>query len=331
MKLIWGQLRTAMIMGAVIPCLILSFAVMLLEEEEAPMQSTDPAATETVSMGLETVSEKEKTVMYLRDAEGNTEQMDMDDYLTGVVLAEMPASFENEALKAQAVAARTYTRKAVATGGKHGDSSVCTDPACCQAYISQRDYLDQGGSPENLEKVRSAVLETSGYVLMYEGTLIEATYFSCSGGMTEDAAAVWGTDFPYLRSVESPGEENAAHYSDSVTYTAEAFADALGVTLSGTAENWFTAVTYTSGGGVDTMTIGGKSYKGTELRSLLGLRSTAFTVAANADTVIITTRGFGHRVGMSQYGADAMAVTGSTFQEILAHYYPGTELVLVEN
>lgn len=147
---------------------------------------------------------------------------------------------------------------------------------------------------------------TSGWVLTYEGELIEATYFSCSGGSTEDAAAVWGTEFPYLQAVASPGEEKAAHYTDTVRLSAEAFQDALGVTLSGSPGSWFRDVTYTDGGGIDTIVIGGTSYKGTSLRSALGLRSTAFSISTTEDTVTITTRGYGHRVGMSQYGADAM-------------------------
>ena len=135
--------------------------------------------------------------------------MKMNDYLTEVLLGEMPAEFEMEALKAQAVAARTYTAKAAITGGKHGDGSVCSDSACCQAYLPQETYLMLGGTEENLEKINKAVLETTGLVLAYDGNLIEATYFSCSGGSTEDAAAVWGTEYPYLQAVASPGGGSA--------------------------------------------------------------------------------------------------------------------------
>ena len=131
--------------------------------------------------------------MLVRQEDGTVSQMDMDGYLVGVVLAEMPVSFEEEALEAQSVVARTYARKAWETGGKHGDCSVCTRSACCQGYIGDEDYLSQGGTEEGLEKVRAAVAATSGWVLTYEGELIEATYFSCSGGSTEDAAAVWGS------------------------------------------------------------------------------------------------------------------------------------------
>ena len=131
--------------------------------------------------------------------------------------------------------------------------------------------------------------------------------------------AVWGADVPYLQSVESLGEENAAHYSDTVVFSREQFVQALGTLLSGSPMEWFGETVHTKGGGVDTMIIGGQAYRGTELRQLLGLRSTAFTVTASEETVTIVTKGFGHRVGMSQYGAEAMAQKGCTCDQILEH------------
>lgn len=256
---------------------------------------------------------------------GNLQQMTLEEYLTGVVLAEMPASFEPEALKAQAVVARTYTRKRM-EGGKHGQAAVCMDSGCCQGWRSGEDYLAQGGKPSAVEKVRAAVADTDGLVLRYEGRLIDATYFSCSGGVTEDAVAVWGQDVPYLKSVQSPGEEEAPRFSDSVTFSPGDFAGKLGLSAAGDPGSWFGSVTYTAGGGVETMVIRGKSFSGTQLRSKLGLRSTAFEIAVSGDKITVTTRGFGHRVGMSQYGAQAMAQEGSSFSDILAHYYTGTEL-----
>lgn len=322
MRQLCKDLFTASFLGLVLPGILLNTADLMVDAKEEP-----PLIQETVP---QTVPETVSLPMYLRNSDGSVVEMDMDTYITGVVLAEMPASFEPEALKAQAVAARTYTRKAYESGGKHDDGSVCTKSSCCQAYISEESYLTQGGTQEGIHKIRNAVLATSGYVLTYEGTLIEATYFSCSGGSTEDAAAVWGTDFPYLQAVSSPGEEDAAYFEDVVTFTPRQFQNALGVILSGTPASWFGATTYTEGGGVASMVIGGETYSGTQLRSLLGLRSTAFTVTAG-ERITITTRGYGHRVGMSQYGADAMAVAGCSFREILAHYYPGTVLAKLEN
>lgn len=252
--------------------------------------------------------------------------MDIQDYITAVVLCEMPATFDIEALKAQAVVARTYTMRRQTGENKHDGAAVCTDSACCQGYREPDDYIASGGNIELLDKVRQAVAQTENQVLLYNGKLIDATYFSCSGGMTENAVAVWGADIPYLQATESPGEEHAAHYVDTVKFSTADFINKL--KLSGVKNNNvdITDITYTEGGGVDRITICGESFKGTEIRRLLSLRSTAFSVTALGDSVTITTKGFGHRVGMSQYGAEAMAVNGSTYDQILFHYYKGTEL-----
>lgn len=319
MKMPWKEVWVAMLMGIILPGLILNFSALLLEgkAQELPIVESIPETYD---------AEKLDWPVAVRFADGSVEQMNMDAYLTGVVLAEMPADFETEALKAQAVAARTYTAKTTKSGGKHGNGSICTDSGCCQAYISKESYLNQGGSEENLQKVRRAVLETSGYVLTYEGELIEATYFACSGGSTEDAAAVWGTDYPYLQAVPSPGEENAAHYCDTICFTVTQFQNKTGCTLTGDPAVWFTVEALTVGGGIASMNICGERYSGTQLRRLLGLPSTAMTITVSEETITIVTRGYGHRVGMSQYGADAMAATGKTYPEILAYYYPGTQL-----
>ena len=314
MRQLCKDLLLAVIFGMVLPGILLQGMVAWQRRSAAEI----PVEPVTIKPVLETV--------LVRDKDGILREMELDTYLTGVVLAEMPASFEKEALKAQAVAARTYTKKAAATGGKHDNGIVCMDPGCCQGYCSPEDYLLQGGQQAAVDKIRDAVTDTSGYVLTYEGELIEATYFSCSGGSTEDASAVWGTEYPYLQAVESPGEEAAGVYLQTRRFTPEAFQQALGVELRGHPRDWFAMTTYTEGGGVAAMTIGGQLYTGTQLRSLLGLRSTAFAVEADAEQITITTKGFGHRVGMSQYGADAMAMEGSSYGQILAHYYPGTLL-----
>ena len=323
MRSLWKDILAAFLMGMVLPGLILNFAVMLLRQN-TPIEDIQ------ITIPRETVRDPVFLPVFLRRSDSAVEQRDMDDYLTCVVLAEMPASFEPEALKAQSVAARTYARKAWVTGGKHGDGSVCTQPGCCQAYLEPEAYFLKGGTEAGLERIRKAVLATSGQCLHYDGELIEATYFSCSGGSTEDAAAVWGTDYPYLQAVESPGEEAAAWFTDTVSFTPEEFCAALGRELPGSLHSWFGPVTYTDGGGVDSMVIGGESYTGTQLRSILNLRSTAFNITASENGIAITTRGYGHRVGMSQYGAEAMAVNGSNYREILSHYYPGTELVTIQ-
>ena len=253
--------------------------------------------------------------------DGQTVAMPLEEYMLGVLLGEMPADFHPEALKAQAVVARTYTMKRNTQSQKHPGGAVCTDAACCQAYKDPAAI-----SSEQLDKIQKAVNDTQGQVLTYKGTLIDATYFSCSGGRTEAAVAVWGTDVPYLQAVDSPGEENASVFTDTVTYSTDEFSRLLSVELHGPPDSWITDLTYTPGGGVDTIKICGTEFTGTELRSLLNLRSTAFRITALPDTITITTRGYGHRVGMSQYGAEAMAQAGSDYQSILAHYYPDTTL-----
>ena len=320
MKRIWKEIGIALFMGGLAPGFLIWFGAAMLEIQEN--QPVEILVEQTISM-VEASYE-----IPLRKEDGVCIQ-DLETYLVGVVLGEMPSSFEPEALKAQAVVARTYTMRANTTGGKHGDGSVCTNYACCQAFLDPSEFLDKGGSPESLQKIRDAVEATRGQVLTYEGDLIEATYFSCSGGSTEDAVAVWGTDYPYLQAVESPGEEHAVHYSDTVSYTPDQFQSALMVTLSGESETWFGEVTYTQGGGVDTMEIGGMTYRGTELRQKLGLRSTAFSVSVGEE-ITFTTKGYGHRVGMSQYGADAMAMDGKDYAQILAHYYQGTVLTTLD-
>lgn len=321
MKTLCKDVLLAALLGLVLPGVILNSVVFGLDR----LKSTLPEAAALEETVVETTYQAVPVPVLLRLPGGALEERDMDAYLVGVVLAEMPASFEMEALKAQAVAARTYAWKAYTTGGKHEDGSICTDSGCCQAYISEEDYLNKNGNWENLRRVRTAVYATSGQVVTYQGALIEAAYFSCSGGSTEDARAVWSTDLPYLQAVDSPGEEAAAWYQDKTCFSFQEFQDKLEVTLEGEPAQWFGETTYTDGGGVATMEIGGEIYAGTLLRSKLGLRSTAFTLAVG-EKITITTRGYGHRVGMSQYGADAMAVRGSTYREILAHYYTGTEV-----
>ena len=318
-----NQILLSFLAGLVVPLVLTA----LFQKDPAP---GDVERGTLSAAGAAAPRHDASVTLTVQNRAGNLQQMTLEEYLTGVVLAEMPASFEPEALKAQAVVARTYTRKRMESG-KHGEAAVCMDPGCCQSWRSESDYLDNGGRERDLQKVRQAVADTDGLVLRYDGKLIDATYFSCSGGTTEDAVAVWGQDVPYLQSVESPGEEDAPRFTDQVAFTPAEFAGKLGISADGAPGDWFGTVTYTQGGGVDTMAIRGKEFTGTQLRSKLGLRSTAFEITVSGKTITVTTRGFGHRVGMSQYGAQAMAESGSTCAEILAQYYTGAELVREES
>lgn len=298
MKTVWKDTAVSLLMGLVVPWVMISVTVNLLAGRETQEIAFTPA--ESVSVAV-------------RMPEGMVE-LPLEEYLVGVVLAEMPADFELEALKAQAVAARTYAVKAMEQGGKHGDGSVCMDYTCCQAYLSPAQYT---GNPA---RVQQAVQETAGEVLTYDGELIEAVFFSCSGGRTEDAKAVWGTSFPYLNAADSPETED---YGEECFFTRSELETLLAVSLPDSPAEWFTEMHLTDGGGVETVTVGERRWKGTELRRLLGLRSTVMTVVPESDGVVISTVGYGHRVGMSQYGAEAMAADGKGYRQILAHYYQG--------
>ncbi len=245
-----------------------------------------------------------------------TERMDVEDYLVGVLLAEMPGNFEEEALKAQAVAARTFALYSKENGSKHQEADICISATCCQGYISPEDYILSGGDSAIAFKMREAVLATKGQVLIYENELIEATYFSSSGGRTEDAQAVWGVAVPYLQSVES--EERDVSYTDQMKK--DDFCMALSLPKG---EVYIEAPVYTKGGGIAEVSINGKRFTGLQLRQNLGLRSTRISFYVGKENVQIVTNGHGHRVGMSQYGADAMAAGGSDYRQILTHYYSG--------
>lgn len=262
---------------------------------------------------------KKSTVVILGD-NGNILELDVEEYVVGVLLAEMPASFQPHALMAQSVLARTYAYKRSETHDKHQQYALCTKSTCCQGYCDVNDY---SGSPQDVAKIKNAVRSTKGLVLTYEGELIEAAYFSCSGGKTEAAVAVWGMDVPYLQVVDSPGEEFATHYQSAITLEGKVFLDKLGLSGDAVLVN---NISHTDGGGVDQITINDITFRGTQVRQLLGLKSTAFRITITGKQVIVTVKGYGHRVGMSQYGAEAMALRGCSYAEILSHYYKGTVL-----
>jgi stage II sporulation protein D len=318
MKEILLQILQAVGFGAVVPGLMFSI------NQPVSLPKEQPKPQEQVEIQQEQYVEQEIIIPVLKN--GQVVQMELEEYVSRVVLGELSTSFQTEAMKAQAVATRTYTLRCIEKGNKHPQGAVCTDHRCCQAYKEPEAYLEDGGTESGLDKLIDAVEQTRGQVLYYEDALINATYFASSGGQTEDAVAVWGAEYPYLQSVESPGEEDCGYFGNQVGFTSKEFQDKRGQSLQGKPQDWFGMVTYTDSGSVELIRIGGKLYTGVEIRRLLGLRSTMFTVEIHDDSIQFTTNGYGHRVGMSQYGADAMASGGSTYQEILAHYYQGTEL-----
>lgn len=310
-RLIVKQFLQSLVLAGVIPAVLISAI------------SNGYAKADHGSSQPERVSGAREITVIGSDAK--TEKMELENYITCVVLGEISTGFHAEALKAQAVAARTYTRYCIEVLQKHS-GAVCTDYHCCQAYCEPEEYLNNGGTVQGLKRVTEAVKDTAGEVLHNDSRLICATYFASSGGQTEDAFEVWGESYPYLQSVGSPDEENCGYFSDQVVLSPAELQDALDICLSGKPSSWFGMVKHTAGGGVDLMRIGGRLYTGTELRKKLKLRSTIMTFTVTDDTIIIDTKGYGHRVGMSQHGANAMAKNGYDYRSILAHYYMNTTL-----
>ncbi len=260
-------------------------------------------------------------------------EMDTQDYLTGVVAGEMPASFPHDALKAQAVAARTYAMYCAAAH-KHGEADLCTDPGCCQAWLGEDRLREKWGRDyeTRLGAVRDAVEETAGEYLSYQGEPVFAAFHSSSAGATEDCGAVW-SPLPYLVSVSSP--ETAGDVPGYISTLRCAPIDFRDVILSahpeadfsGEAASWIGELRRDPSGRVESLVLGGTEISGAELRSLFSLRSTAFTLEYSEGSFLFTVTGYGHGVGMSQYGAMVLARDGADYASILAHYYPGTVLV----
>ena len=255
---------------------------------------------------------------------------ELETYVAGVVAAEMPASFEPEALKAQAVAARTYAvRDMLQTGGGFPQGQAYRSPEE-QAALWGEDY------PVWAEKIRQAVAATRGEILTYEQEPILAVFCAASAGVTESAGNVWSTDLPYLQSVASPGDREAPQFAVTVRIPREQAAAALLAAcpaagdLSGDLSPKLRIEDYTPAGYVKTVRVGAGSLTGRQFREALGLRSSAFTLEFAGDELVVTTRGHGHGAGMSQYGAQALAREGKTYREILAYYYQNCDLVKME-
>lgn len=259
-------------------------------------------------------------------------EMTVYDYLVQVVAAEMPVSFESEALKAQAVAARTYLQRAL-DGHKHDNADICASSGCCQAFISTDMLKGKWGKNYDLyiEKIKTAVSETDGEYISYEGKPALAAFHSSSAGKTEDSGEVWNA-LPYLVSVDSPEKaDEVPNYVSTVKSTDLDFRDTIlcimpEADMTGEAKDWVGEIKRSKSGRVESIVIGGKELAGTKLREAFSLRSTAFELEHKDGQFVFTVTGYGHGVGMSQYGANAMAKDGADYREILEHYYPGTVL-----
>lgn len=279
---------------------------------------------------------KYNIVKVLHTKNNNVEEMKLDEYLYGVVSAEMPVSFEKEALKAQSIVARTYTiYKIIHNGGKHGEADICDDSSCCQAWISKQDRLSKWQEPEresNWNKIMQAVNETKGKIITYKGEPINAFFHSNSGGSTEAPINVWGgSGYPYLQTVETSGEDSYTQYNSEVNLSKKELINKMkekyqDFSINFEEENPIKILEYTEGKRVKTIKIGNKNLSGVEVRSIFTLKSANFNVEIKDDNIKFSVIGYGHGVGMSQTGADSLAKQGKNSDEIITHFYTGVDV-----
>ena len=284
-------------------------------------------------------AEDKMVLVYIKD-ENRVEEMEMSQYLKEVISAEMPADFHIEALKAQAVAARTYLinrMNAYKTTEKpeyHMGADICTDSTHCKAWIREekRRQLWGNKAEENWQKISRAVDETAGVIITYEEEPISAVFHSTSSGMTENAEDVWGGNVPYLKSIKSEGDKVSPKYSSEYSFLVDEYKRLISEKVSGV--NWelglYSDISRSEAGGIISLKVGGVTIKGTEFRSIFGLRSTNVLINCDGDVVNMTAKGYGHGVGMSQYGANFYANQGMGYEEILKTYYSGVEVGIHE-
>lgn len=247
---------------------------------------------------------------------------DFEAYIKGVVAAEMPALFQTEALKAQAVSARTYAARKM-----YENNSNAVPYDIGQAYITVEEMKQKWGEhfTEYYNKISNAVEQTKGEIMVYDNEPILAVFHSESAGKTEDAENVWEQEIPYLKSVDSSLDKNAPDFEKSISYTYDELIKRFSNHYKDFSldNNQIKILSHTPAGYVQKIQIGNKTLTGREIREILNLRSSNFTVSIQNNTIVFTTKGYGHGAGMSQYGAEFMAKEGKTYHEILQHYYTG--------
>ena len=271
------------------------------------------------------------TITLLHKKTEETEQVNLDNYLCNVVSAEMPADYDIEALKAQAIVARTYTIYKI-LNKKHENADICDDSTCCQAWISREDRLEESKRVSNWQKICDCVNGTKGKIITYNNQPINAFFHSNSGGITEIPVNVWGgTGYPYLQSVETSGEDSYTQYASEVIFTQEELLNKLKSKYSDISIDFnntedIKIEEYTESTRVKTVKFGNYKLSGVETRTLLGLRSTNFEITKEGNSIKFSVKGYGHGVGMSQTGADSMAKQGSSADDIIKHFYSGVEI-----
>lgn len=267
-------------------------------------------------------------VSVYRTARDEVEEIPLEKYVLGVVASEMPADFEEEALKAQALSARTVITKQLLSDTEIGllKGADIGDTEQYQVFKNEEELKEQWGLnfQKNIQKISEAVYATRGQIITYDNEPITAAYFSTSNGYTENSESYWTSPYPYLKSVASPWDVESPKFEDQVTIPVAEFEEKLGVTLNG--DQVGEIVERTPGNRVARVKVGDQEFTGREIRERLNLRSADFTWERVGDEIIITTKGFGHGIGMSQYGANGMAKEGKSYEEIIQYYYQGVQI-----
>ncbi len=314
-------------------CFFLSLAMIL-----CPLVSVENAASlisgeQTEEGTAQSDLQQQITAVKVMNADSkNITEMPLDEYLVGVIAEEMNASYNEEAIKAQVVAAHTmllYSKEHKSEGLNGAD--ITDSPATHQGFLTVAEQQKKWGESYEKyhDKIQSCVAEVLDLVVYYDGQPINAVFHSTSNGKTENASDVWGGSYAYLVSVDSIGDTLSPEYSSTAEFTEAEFKkilEAEEVTLPENAEEWIGEITNTETGMVKSITLGDKTFKGTEVRKLFSLKSSTFTLTHNDGKFVFTVKGYGHGVGLSQYGSNHLANEGYTYKEILAHYYPNTTI-----
>ena len=318
----------------IIPGFLISLSTFFkAPETQVSADTSDPGDAVTAS----SFTEPYQISLYNTET-GKVDTLDFEDYIAGIVASEMPPTFHVEAMKAQAVAARSYILSKIAVymesgiPDSHHGALLCNDNSHCKSFTSFEDTAatwDKRFTEDYTAKIKTAVSETSGEYLIYDNKVAKTYFFAVSSGKTENIADVWGVSLPYLVSVDSSGDFRADGYHSKVFYPKDAFFTVLKgaqpeIRIPESPETILGNVSYTEGGGIASIELCGKLFKGTEIQEMFRLRSTNFSITFENDQAIFDVKGYGHGVGMSQYGANYMANNGDNYHTILEHYYPGT-------
>ncbi len=338
MKKIFIYLFAFLIIFFLMPALLTNRGEVSASVKEENINETENLSKENItSEGYD--YKQYGIIKLLHKSTNEVEEVSLDTYLCNVVSAEMPADYEKEALKAQAIVARTYTIYKI-QNKKHENADICDDSSCCQAWVSKETRLsrwDEDKRESNWKKIEECVNETKGKIITYEGKPINAFFHANSGGKTEIPVNVWGgTGYPYLQVVETAGEEGYSQYESEVSLTNEELIEKLktkysDITIDFNNQDDIKILEYTDSGRVKTIKFGNHNLSGVEARTLLGLKSTNFEISRDGDKIKFVVKGYGHGVGMSQTGANSLAKEGKNCFDIINHFYIGVQITDVNS